>query len=66
MTRFLFLGGNGLLKAAVGEGGQEGLSDGKQGGSRGRQLSPQQRLREWGWDNHLQEGIAECPKETIA
>lgn len=46
--RFLFLGGNGLRKAAAGEGGRGGRSVGKRGGSRGRQLSPRRRLSDWG------------------
>ena len=46
--RFLFLGGNGLRKAAAGEGGQGGRSVGKRGGSRGRLLSPRRRLSDWG------------------
>ena len=45
--RFLFLGGNGLRKAAAGEGGRGGRSVGKRGGSRGRQLSPRRRLSDW-------------------
>lgn len=46
--RFLFLGGNGLRKAAAGEGGRGGRSVGKRGGSRGRLLSPRRRLSDWG------------------
>lgn len=46
--RFLFLGGNGLRKAAAGEGGRGGRSVGKRGGSRGRQLSPRRRPSDWG------------------
>uniref|UniRef100_A0A5F7ZLA2 Uncharacterized protein n=1 Tax=Macaca mulatta TaxID=9544 RepID=A0A5F7ZLA2_MACMU len=47
--RFLFLGGNGLQKAAAaGEGGQGGRNVGKRGGSRGRLLSPRRRLSDWG------------------
>ena len=46
--RFLFLGGNGLRKAAAGEGGQGGRNVGKRGGSRGRLLSPRRRLSDWG------------------
>ena len=46
--RVLFLGGNGLRKAAAGEGGQGGRSVGKRGGSRGRLLSPRRRLSDWG------------------
>ena len=45
--RFLFLGGNGLRKAAAGEGGQGGRSVGKRGGSRGRLLSPRRRLSDF-------------------
>lgn len=46
--RFLFLGGNGLRKAAAGEGGRGGRIVGKRGGSRGRLLSPRRRLSDWG------------------
>ena len=45
--RFLFLGGNGLRKAAAGEGRRGGRSVGKRGGSRGRLLSPRRRLSDW-------------------
>jgi hypothetical protein len=45
---FLFLGGNILRKAAVGEGGGGGgLSFRKQGGWTERQLNPRQQLSDW-------------------
>ena len=45
---FLFLSGNGLWKAAAGEGGQWVPSLGKWGASSGRLLSPRWRLSDWG------------------